>query len=245
MSLEEMQKKTKIHLNVLRAIEGDSVLDLSPIYLKGFIKIYCGALGVEAKDYIGAPAEPVKPVLNATVGRPLGQRIEKKTAWVKDAAIKLGAANHLAIIKKIAVFAIFALVVIFLGLGLIKFIFGHKKTALEKTKMLMSEAVPVKKALSATQTKINKDLTGGLTVVILARYKTWATAKADGKTIFHGNLIRGRAQTWHAKEKIELSLGDAGAVELQVNGQAFTNLGRRGKPLKNILINKEGLKTPR
>jgi len=48
-----------------------------------------------------------------------------------------------------------------------------------------------------------------------------------------------------AKEKVELSLGDASAVELQVNDQRFSNLGRRGQPLKNILINKNGLKISR
>ncbi|MFA5093035.1 MAG: RodZ domain-containing protein [Candidatus Omnitrophota bacterium] len=245
LSLEEMQKKTKIHLNVLRAIEGDSVLDLSPIYLKGFIKIYCSCLGLEVKDYIGPVATPVKPVLNATVGRPIGARIEKKAAFIKDAAIKLGESNHLLMIKKIAIFAVLALIVIFLGVNFIKFMVRGKKTPLERTKILMSKAVPVTKSISATQTKINKDLAGGFTVGVFARDKSWITAKADGKIVFHGALGRGRSQTWHAKEKIELSLGDAGAVELQVNDQRFTNLARRGKPLKNILINKEGLKISR
>ena len=58
-------------------------------------------------------------------------------------------------------------------------------------------------------------------------------------------LARGRSETWQAKEKVELSLGDAGAVELQVNDQRFANLGRHGQSLKNIVINKEGLKISR
>ena len=245
LSLEDIQKKTKFHFNVLRAIEGDSVLDLSPIYLKGFIKIYCSSLGLDAKDYSGTSAQPVKPVLNATVGRPIGERIEKKQSFVKDVSIKLGATNSLLNFKKIIVFLVGGLIVISLGFNLIKFISLRKKSPLEKTKLLMSAAVPVSKAATASQAKIFKDLSGGFTVGIFARDKSWITAKADGKIIFHGALARGRSQTWHAKEKIELSLGDAGAVELQINDQRFPNLGRRGKPLKNILINKEGLKISR
>ena len=87
LSLEDVQKKTKIHLNVLRAIEGDSISDLSPIYLKGFIKIYCSYLGLDVKDFTGPAAQPPKPVLNATVGRPIGERIEKRASFIKNASI--------------------------------------------------------------------------------------------------------------------------------------------------------------
>ncbi|MFA4993619.1 MAG: DUF4115 domain-containing protein, partial [Candidatus Omnitrophota bacterium] len=85
----------------------------------------------------------------------------------------------------------------------------------------------------------------GFMLGIFARDKSWVSAKVDGKVVFHGVLGRGRSETWQAKEKIELSLGDAGAIELQVNDQRFTKLGRRGQSLKNIIINKEGLKISR
>ena len=49
--LEEIHKKTKIHINILKAIEGDSLTDLNPVYLRGFIKIYCNFLGLDPKDY--------------------------------------------------------------------------------------------------------------------------------------------------------------------------------------------------
>ncbi len=243
LSLEDIQKKTKIHLNVLRAIEGDSISNLSPIYLKGFIKIYCGSLGLDPKEYTGSSNQPpAKPVLNATVGRPLGGRIENKPSFIKDASVKLNAMNLLPNLKKIAVLAVVGVIFIFLGVNLIKFIFSRKKSPLERTKVLMVTSVPKSVTL---QNKVSKDLVQGLTVGIFARNKSWVSAKADGKTIFHGVLARGRSETWHAKEKVELALGDAGAVELQVNDQRFPNLGRRGKPLKNILINKEGLKISR
>jgi len=242
LSLEDIQKKTKIHLNVLRAIEGDSISDLSPIYLKGFIKIYCGSLGLDPKDFIGSSSQPDKPVLHAAVGRPIGERIEKKAPLIKDASMKLNSMAPVFDFKKAAFCAAAAVIVIFLGIHLIKVIFSRKKSPLEKTKILM--AVSASKSVTL-QNKISKDLAQGFTVGIFARNKSWISAKADGKTIFHGVLARGRSETWRAKEKIELSLGDAGAVELQINDQRFPNLGRRGKPLKNILINKEGLKISR
>jgi len=245
LSLEDVQKKTKIHLNVLRAIEGDSISNLSPIYLKGFIKIYCGYLGLDAKDFIGPSGQPQKPALNATVGRPIGARIEKTSSFIKDASIKLGTLKPLVSLKKIIIFVVIAVIFIFLGINLIKFVSSRpKRSRLEKAKISMLVSAP-RAVATASQAKINKDLTQGFTLGIFARGKSWISAKVDGKVVFHGVLARGRSETWQAKEKIELSLGDAGAVELQVNDQRFANLGRHGQSLKNVIINKEGLKIAR
>lgn len=242
LSLEDVSKKTKVHLNVLRAIEGDSISNLSPIYLKGFIKIYCGCLGLETKDFIGPSEQRQKPSLNATVGRPIGARVEKKASFIKDASIKLGAIKPLVNLKKIIIYAVIALISIFFGVKLIKFVSARPKMQLEKAKISLPVSAPKARIL---QTKVNNDLTNGFTLGIFARGKSWITAKVDGKVVFHGVLARGRNETWQAREKVELSLGDAGAVELQVNDQRFANLGRNGQSLKNVVINKEGLKISR
>ncbi len=243
LSLEDLQKKTKIHLNVLRAIEGDSISNLSPIYLKGFIKIYCVCLGLDAKDFIGPSEQRQKPALNATLGRPIGTRVEKKTSFIKDASIKLGAIKPLVNLKKIIILVVSVIIIMFLGINLVKFISSRpKRSRLERAKISMPVSAP--KALDR-QTKINKDLTQGFALGVFARGKSWISVKVDGKVVFHGVLARGRSETWQAKEKVELSLGDAGAIELQVNDQRFANLGRHGQPLKNIVINKEGLKISR
>jgi cytoskeletal protein RodZ len=230
-------------LNVLRAIEGDSISNLSPIYLKGFIKIYCGYLGLESKDFVGSDGQSAKPALNATVGRPIGSRIEKKPAsFIKEASLKLGVIKPLLSLRKIIIFVVIA-VIFMLGINLIKFIaLRPKKSRMEKTKISMPVSAP---QVASVQTKINKDLTQGFTLGISARGKSWISAKVDGKVVFHGVLARGRSETWQAREKVELSLGDAGAVELQVNDQRFANLGRHGQPLKNVVINKDGLKISR
>src|SRR4030042_228331 len=62
LSLEEVHKKTKLHLNILRAIEEDSLLDFNPVYVKGFLKIYCNFLGVDCQDYIPGYKEPKSKV---------------------------------------------------------------------------------------------------------------------------------------------------------------------------------------
>ncbi|MDD5505482.1 MAG: DUF4115 domain-containing protein [Candidatus Omnitrophica bacterium] len=259
LSLEEIQKKTKIHVNVLRAIEGDSISNLSPIYLKGFIKIYCNYLGLDLKEYLGETNQANRPVLNAAVGRDIGERIEKKPALAKEFTVKLSAIRPTAGLKKLIAFTVIAVIFIFLAVKLVKAISVWHKNKSTKARVFVPapktkarrELLP-KEAINKSsvknipnQSRAQKELSHGFMLGIFAREKSWVSAKVDGKVVFHGVLARGRSEAWQAKEKIELSLGDAGAVELQVNDQRFTKLGRRGQSLKNIVINKEGLKIAR
>lgn len=244
LSLEDIQKKTRIHLNVLRAIEGDSISNLNPIYLKGFIKIYCSYLGLDAKDFTGQGAPPQKSALNSAPVRPLGTRIENKSTFInKDDSFKLGAISPLVNLKKLIVLLVIAAVIIFLGISLVKSISARPKNRLVRAKIAMPVSAP--KSTAVKQNKVNDDLSLGFNLSIFARGKSWISAKVDGKVVFHGVLARGRNEAWHAREKVELSLGDAGAVELQINDQRFANLGRHGQSLKNIVINKDGLKIAR
>ncbi|MDD3274124.1 MAG: DUF4115 domain-containing protein, partial [Candidatus Omnitrophica bacterium] len=216
----------------------------SPIYLKGFIKIYCGCLGLDAGDFIGRPEEreQPKPALNAAVGKPIGSRIEKKPSYIKGASVKLGSLKPHFNFKKAAL-VLAAVVIVFFGMRLVRFILSRPHKNPGKAH-LVSPAVSAPKPGVKTA-KFGQDLASGFTLGIFARGKSWISVKIDGKTVFHGVLARGRSETWKVFEKAELSLGNAGAVELQVNDQRFNNLGRNGQPLKNVLINKEGLKISR
>ncbi|MDD5096882.1 MAG: DUF4115 domain-containing protein [Candidatus Omnitrophica bacterium] len=243
LTLEDIQKKTKIHVNVLRAVEGDSLSDLSPIYLKSFIKIYCNYLGLDCKDYVGEAIATQKPILNATVGRDIGTRRPDKLAFIKDATVKLSAMKPSPNLMKVIIPVVLAAAFIFITVNLIKFISSKFKHPTGKAKIVLASPVALAvKTASPTQIKMAKGITQGFTLGLFARSKSWISVKVDGKVVFRGVLAKGRSESWSAKEKIELSLGDAGAVELQVNDQRFSNLGRRGQPLKNIIINKEGLK---
>jgi len=245
LSLEDIQKKTKIHFNVLRAIEGDSISDLSPVYLKSFIKIYCNYLGLDPKEFTGETSQQHRPVLNATIGRDIGERVEKRSSFMQDASLKLGAMRPTPVFKKIIIFTVLVLIFIFLAFNLVRFISSRFKRQPARSRVFIPAAAASKIAKAKPAKSIKKEIPQGFMLGLFARHKSWVSVKVDGRVVFHGVLAAGRSESWSAKEKIELSLGDAGAVEMQVNDQRFANLGRRGQPLKNIMINKEGLKISR
>jgi hypothetical protein len=95
-------------------------------------------------------------------------------------------------------------------------------------------------------TRIPKEASGGIRLVVSAKENCLVYVKCDGRVVFHRVLERGRSDSWKAKERIDLSLGNASAVDIVVNGQRFSSLGRKGRPLNNIVITeKDGLRIPR
>jgi cytoskeletal protein RodZ len=279
ISLEEVQKKTKIHLNILKAIEGDSLTHLSPVYLKGFLKIYCNFLGVDPKEYVsvqkeakakeqkiireGLKKEENRMQAKGQTARALEkfQALKKPvTLFIINAAGKLkGLKAHSQTFKQVGilVFAFLFLAFIFFNFG--KFISNRRKAYQERKKSTSSQTSRTKVREAAekyTAQKASKTVAGpkssssrvtnsDIRLGVRTKENCWISVKVDGKVVFQRTLEKGRFESWQAKNKIELSVGNATSVELEVNGQLFSNLGRRGQALKNILITKEGLQIER
>ena len=237
ISLEEVQKKTKIHLNILKAIEGDSLTNLSPVYLKGFLKIYCKFLGLDPKDYVADYKEPLQSQV-ANVILP-----KKSTALLKVATVRLVTLQ--AINKKVKRLFVFILIIIIISAVLFnlgKFISSKRRAGIPEGKpaKIQQSSQKVTKSTPVI-TPIKKETASGIRLGIRASENCWVSLKVDGRLVFQRVLEKGRFKSWQAKDRIELSLGNAGAIELEVNGQLFSNLGRRGQVRKNIVITKEGL----
>ncbi|MDI6605855.1 MAG: helix-turn-helix domain-containing protein, partial [Candidatus Omnitrophota bacterium] len=119
ISLEEIQKKTKIHPNILRAIEGDAITDLSPVYLKSFLKIYCKFLGVDYREYLGDYKESGASdrIIEELRIKRAPQPIPESKSFLREAGVKI---NSLRPNKKISRAIIIVVAGIFLLAGLVK-----------------------------------------------------------------------------------------------------------------------------
>lgn len=246
LSLEEVHKKTKIHLNVLKAIEEGSIVDLSPVYLKGFIKIYSKFLGVDFDEQVKVKLTNIPPEQS------------KPVSFIQSASSKMDSLGSFRKIKLSAViiFAVIFLLMIF-SLGKLIAFKRSVRSAQKRTKPYQaaqarsSRDKPQKAAVLNVIPKPQIIPTGsgnniaGVRLTINAREDCWIKVKSDGKLLYHGMLKKGRPDTWSAKEKINLSLGNAGVVDLNVNGQVITSLGRRGQVIKDIVITPGGLSVQR
>jgi cytoskeletal protein RodZ len=71
----------------------------------------------------------------------------------------------------------------------------------------------------------------GVEVVIdAARAKSWLfVSDADGRTLFSGQISRGSAKTFSSDSQLNFKVGNAGGVDLKVNGKKVPSIGVDGE----------------
>lgn len=226
ISLEEVHQKTKIHPRILKALEEDALAQMSPAYVKGLLKIYCGFLGVNYNDFIKQrPLEGVKQE-----GIAEAAKIRPRLHLAKP-LIDLSLIKRIKLKPLIIVICLLAFAVVAFKLG--KVISVYRASHLKE---------PVAKAVAPKQGAPSvKPIAGKPELGIRAKEDCWLEVRTDGKLIFRNVLKKGNYEKWEAKERIEFSVGNAGGVDVEVNGKLLPPLGRRGQVIKNIRVTKQGL----
>lgn len=238
ISIEDASKRTKIHPNILKAMENDDFKFSGTVYAKGFLKLYAEFLGLDKEDLV----RRFQGVSGMSDEQPAVRKVPYSSRYLKPSINALRKINF-----KIVVIVILILVA---GIGLIRLI-RHRKTAparavsvaLQKTEMKKSSVAQesAKKPVFITPAQAVSKEEEKIILVVRAKVKTWLQVKVDGKVFFQSVLAKGAAETWEAKEKIELWLGNAGGVQLELNGRLLEKIGRPGQTLRHVVVTKAGL----
>lgn len=221
ITLEQVHKHTKIHPSVLKNLEESQLSDINPVYVKGFIKIYCRFLGIDPAAFIQS-YDRVKVIPHSQLKSP-------EPSFLSELKMKISSLPSVKL-KKIKKIVIIILCLLFI---LVAFKLLRRKPSLA----VQEKLPPVKTAVN----KVNL-VSETIKVVVRAKQDCWIKATADGKVVYQAILKKDRFESWNAQKQIELSLGNAGGLELEINGKLFSPLGRRGQVIKRVLINKDGLK---
>ena len=249
LSLEQISRATKIHLNTLTAIEEDrAAAALSPIYLKGFIKTYSRHIGLNAEPLLAAlapsphsapPAPPVAP-------RPAAQHVP--TARALDAVV-----DRLQQVpwRALGIAAVVLLLVI--GVGRWRSSRRPRRVAAPAATVAASKRMPAtSRQHTATPVKTSKPAKPprgaaassreeGVRLTVSVESMTWMQVMADGVVIFQQVLQPGARETWLARKEITLWLGDAGGVSLDVNGRQLSAPRKRGEVVRGLRITSQGI----
>jgi hypothetical protein len=72
-------------------------------------------------------------------------------------------------------------------------------------------------------------------VTVYITDRSWMRVVADGQStpLFEGELQPGDTRTWKAKDRIDMRVGNAGGVDVTVNGMRQGKLGASGE-VKNV-----------
>ncbi|HLJ48750.1 MAG TPA: RodZ domain-containing protein [Bryobacteraceae bacterium] len=243
LTLEELATRTRINRKYLEAIEKDKP-DAIPggFFYKSFVRQYAGALSpdaLKAVENLLAREEPKPPT-------PEEDAVMMQALAAAPSQARVPGAN-----RPIGIYLVFLGLVVVGTSGL--YVWWHKaeqtQAAVPPPRVVAEtspisakpEPAPVKaeepppapastvpSTPAPVATPATTPATTGDEKVVLnvaATEMTWFSVSADGKTVFSGTLQPGEAKTFAAKENAKMKVGNAGGLDVKLNGVPTGPLG--------------------
>jgi cytoskeletal protein RodZ len=215
VSLEELARITRVGQSYLLALEAGAFDRLpAPVFTKGFIQAYCQALGESAdealaryRELLGTP--PALPALELTL-RPKGR-------------------GHGPVLVSLIL-----LLVLGIGLFLVVWLQGRLKgpvVAGGATAPAPKSASPPPVAPAPRQEEASR-----LRLVARTTEPTWVRVQTDDGSVVQELLPAGATREWGSARRFIVTVGNAGGVALELNGQPLPPLGARGAVVQNLVI---------
>ena len=217
VSIEEVHQATRIHPKILKAIEENRFQDIpSALYVKGFIRKYADFLGL-ATDKI---LDEFSRIYNDSSRPEYLLKNEKEAIGLEK--------RHFS-----------TLLLYLAGIVLViaaAYVLPHKVLRHKETPAKSEAILPL---AEETQKTTAQEVSGSFDLMIRCREDVWIQAKCDGKILFQNVLKKGAFKKLTANQKINLWVGNASALVLEMNGKPLI-VPVRGV-VKNIVITRQGL----
>ncbi len=214
LSLEEIATKTMVQQRFLDAIEKGEIEQLpEPLYIRGFIRRFAEALGVE--------------------GTPLSESFPLGSTYVSSSNAKFSSGNGTPL-RPWHLYALYLAAV----LGAVSLLYVLFKPVESPSRSLSSDRPsPAASPKTFSNSIANKPTVKAAPVQAQLNLKadSYLTIKVDGQPNYEGILKAGEAKIVKAKQSIEISAGNAGGVMLGINGQATKLMGKLGE-VKDVIL---------
>jgi len=235
ISLEQISLETKIGVRLLEAIESDQFDQLpGGVFRRSFVLQYARALGVDPEDIAGelkqlsqfddAPATPVFPA------QPSG---EERSGFALPFRLDLlGAGGSTLGSLILAVGVMLACAVIYSMWQTERETASTSKpagAAARHTKQQAPVSVQTPPAEAQADAPPVRADASPVRVALSADEKTWVSISSDGKNIFANLLEPHETKIVLAAEKVRLLIGNAGGLEISLNGKPIGSIGPRGQ----------------
>ena len=215
LSLEDLAAKTNIRISVLSEIEKDNFSHCGgETYARGHVRNIASILKADQKEFIrlyeeeqGGETRSIKDLLieNSVMRLPAEAR---KVSW-----------KVLVMISVVSLFAV----------GIAQVVISNVNTNDVVSAVPSASASPTAaESPSAEPSAQNTFSTGtGVEVVINAvRAKSWLFVSDDaGRVLFSGQIPRGAVKVFSSDSQLNLKVGNAGGVDLKVNGKKVEAIG--------------------
>jgi cytoskeletal protein RodZ len=246
-SLEDMARSTRVGVRHLEALEEERLADLpSPVFVRGFIRAYCGFLRE-------APEEALRHYEALAGERAAAQAANApprpRTTWANS-----------SVLVGVALLVILGIALIVINLTVRRT--GGTSVAAPKTDVSATEPSPTPAPPPAVQVAppgeasrpapappasapaatpaptpapaVAKSGPGPQRLLIKAVEPTWIRVQPDEGRATEELLPAGASREWSAERRFLVTIGNAGGVEVAVNGKVLPPLGPKGTVIQRL-----------
>jgi cytoskeleton protein RodZ len=234
VSLDDIARSTRVGRRHLEALETDNWGELpAPVFVKGFIRAYCDFLDASPDEalelYREAAAVSAKP--------------ERVQGAMRAAPSRLAGPLMVSLVLFIA-----------LGASLFALRIGLKSSERPKPAVSGSARSDAGDAPSSTAIPLAAapalptqpapvpaaaPMPAGQRLLIHAVEPTWIRVQVDEGQVAEELLQPGAVREWTAARRFVLTVGNAGGLEVDLNGRRMPALGARGAVIQKLVLPQE------
>ena len=230
LSPEQVYGQIRIPIRYLQALEEER-FDVfpAPQYARGFLRSYASFLGLDPEPLVAQLPSPPEASVRSLVA--LGE-------------VPIRPARRVPLWHRILRWAVFVLIVGIVGVGYVAY--RELRTFMESRPRAVPAALrspePGPTALPTPEPGLPSAFRPASRVhlVLVADDLSWIRVVADGRRVFEGFIRGGERREWSGRERISVVLGNAGAVQVEVNGMALGRLGGPGEVVRRTFTGQEG-----
>lgn len=249
LSMEAVSAGSRIVPRLVEALETDRQ-DLlpAPVYVRGFIRAYCQQTGADPEEALRLYDEPAAPPLPLTVRPPTPEapKVPPTRRWARVAGL-----SAVSVVLGMAAFVLLGRrhpdAVASRENGAVATAASHPApTSPPRTPVAPpAEApAPAPPPPSAPATAPAAPVSGApkpadRVLVMRATDTTWVRVQPDDGPVVEETLSPGAVREWRSAGRFRVALGNAGGVELELDGRVQLTLESAGQVVKDATIPRE------
>ena len=222
LSIEDLSASTNIRGALLKEIEADNFVNCGgETYARGHVRNIATKLGVDPLIFVAAFEDEQMHTDRSMQDLLVENRVMREPQESRKISWK--------VLATISVSSLFVV-------GLAQIIISNTST-LEIPEPIATTSASASPSPSASATEATPSEeatvstgTGVELVVSATRAKSWLfVSDASGRTLFSGQIARGTTKTFSTEVSLNIKVGNAGGVDLTVNGKSVDSIGADGE----------------
>ena len=229
-SLEDVAGITRINLRYLEAIEKDDFEKIpGETFSHGFIRSFARCIGISDEEISRKIRETLKT-------EPQAVNTQNQDDMAERSVVRKPGKARIILPAAAAVILAALLIVLFTS--------GRESGTIRNSKELKevpAESIEVQPQVVAENNQVVQKKVEPVVLKVYARELTWISARIDDKETKEALLQPGDGVMWNGDEKVVITVGNAGGIDLDVNGKRLDPIGRRGEVIRDAVITSAGL----